>query len=122
MTEDITLNNKEKKIILLVRDIIEQETLGRNLNKVDLKTQYSKKGLKKGCKFTDSSGNKVNISPEKNEEMISFIQDEIINYERQRVKMYGPLIIKKVNEKFNIHLSPAFVNGIKKKIGESNGC
>lgn len=122
MTGEITLNKKERKIILLVREITQQDNLGNNLIKPIEKTYYSKKGLKKGCKFTDNSGKKVNISMEKNEEMVSYIQDEIIDYEKQRLKMYGPLIIKKVKDKFNISLSPAFINGIKKKIGEANGC
>lgn len=122
MNDEITLNNKEKKIIFLVREITQQENLIKNAIKPIAKVTYSNKGLKKGCKFTDTSGNKVNITEEKNKEMISFIQDEIIDYEKYRVKMYGPIIIKNVKEKFNISLSPAYVNNIKKKIGEINGC
>jgi len=122
MTKDITLNNKEKKIILLVREIAQQDNLGNNLIKPTDKPNFSKKGLKKGCKFTNTLGTKIDISSEKNQEMVSFIQDEIIDYEKHKIKMYGPIIIKNVEEKFNISLSPAYVSGIKKKIGEINGC
>lgn len=122
MIEEIKLNKKEKKIILLVREITQQENLGHNLIKPTDKTKYSKKGLKKGCKFTNTLGTKIDISSEKNAEIVSFIQDEIIDYEKHKIKMYGPIIIKNVEEKFKISLSPAFVSGIKKKIGEVNGC
>jgi len=122
MKDEMTLNNKEKKIILLVREITQQDNLVNNIIKPISKSQYSKNGLKKGCKFTDTSGKKVNITEEKNAEMVSFIQDEIIDYEKNRIQMYGPIIIKNVKEKFNISLSPAYINNIKKKIGEQNGC
>jgi len=117
--EEIILNKLEKEIIVKIREHTQKNFLGYPSKESIKKSSHSKKGLKKGKKLTNSLGKKINITIEKEKEMIDFIINQILDYEKQRLTMYFPLIKKNVIEKYDIVLSPAYLCNIKKKIGEN---
>lgn len=121
MNEELVLNKLEKEVILKVREITQQNHIGYNNSTFVKKATYCKSGLKKGNKFTNSEGKKVNITAEKEKQMKDFIIAQILDYEKQRLTRYFPLIKKNVREKFDIKLSPAYLSNIKKKLGEEDG-
>lgn len=122
MTEEITLNKIEKEIIIKIREHTQQNFLGYKKTQEIEKSAYSKNGLKRGCKFTDTSGNKLNITMEKEKSMKDFIINQIMSYEKQRLSRYFSLIQKDVREKFEIDLKKPYLSGIKKQIGKLNEC
>jgi DNA invertase Pin-like site-specific DNA recombinase len=77
---------------------------------------YSKDGKKVGKKFVNSSGEKINLSMKKENEMYDFIVQTIMEYEKRGVVGYYPLIINKVNNLYNIVISPAYLCNIKKRL------
>jgi hypothetical protein len=117
--EEIILNKLEREVILKVREITQQKHIGYKTDKPLKKSTYYKKGLKKGCKFTNTSGKKINISMDEEIKMVDFITEQILNYEKQRLTRYYPLIEKDVREKFSINLGRSYLCGIKRRIGEN---
>jgi len=121
MKEEIVLNKIEREIISKIREITQKDYIGYSNHKIITGCKYSKNGLKKGCKFTNSSGEKINITLDKEKNMKDCIINCILDYEKQRLNGYNKLIQAKVKKEFDIDLSPAYISKIKKKIGDTNG-
>lgn len=84
-------------------------------------SSYSKKGNKVGKKFTNSSGNKINLSARREDEMFEFIVSKMLVFEKRNINGYYPIIINCVKEKYDIILSPAYLSNIKKRLGDADG-
>jgi|AntAceMinimDraft_7_1070363.scaffolds.fasta_scaffold00830_5 ethanolamine ammonia-lyase large subunit len=113
--EEIVLNKLEKEIIGKIREHTQHNFIGYKKEVIE-KPNNSRSGIKKGKKFTNSSGVKVDITMKKENEMKDYINNQILNYEKQRLTRYFPLIEEEVKEKFDVNLSRAYLCNIKKRI------
>lgn len=95
--------------------------ISKNIKKAFFKeknSSYSRKGNKVGRKFKDAAGLDIDLTADRENEIVEYIEKQIQLYMQKRIKGFYPLLKKSLVEKYGIGVSSGYLSNIKTRLSD----